>query len=112
MFGQPKPRFAIYSPYYTPAGPAVFGRDRDSSRQVWSQREGYPGDPAYPRFLPRHRAGFADRISGPFLPSDHRRNTGLKYHRITGQGANKELYNLGWAAAAADSHAGHFWRAA
>jgi 1,4-alpha-glucan branching enzyme len=37
MFGRPQPRLAIYAPCYTPAGPAVLARDRDSSRQVWSQ---------------------------------------------------------------------------
>src|SRR5712691_11121402 len=35
LFGNPQPRRAIYAPCYTPAGPAVFARDRDSSRQVW-----------------------------------------------------------------------------
>ncbi len=108
MFGQPKPRFAIYSPYYTPAGPAVFGRDRDSSRQVWSQREGYPGDPAYRDFYRDIGQDLPIEYLGRFLPSDHRRNTGLKYYRITGTGGEKQTYNLGWAAAAADSHAGHF----
>ena len=39
----------------------------------------------------------------------HRRNTGIKYHRITGS-ENKEVYNRGWAMGAADSHAGDFVR--
>src|SRR5713101_6966556 len=46
LFGTPAPQRAIYAPCYTPAGPAAFARDRDSSRQVWSAEEGYPGDPA------------------------------------------------------------------
>src|SRR5216683_2199678 len=46
LFGTPAPQRAIYAPCYTPAGPAAFARDRDSSRQVWSAGEGYPGDPA------------------------------------------------------------------
>ncbi len=45
MFGKPRPCRSIYAPSYTPAGPAVFARDRDSSRQVWSAQEGYPGHP-------------------------------------------------------------------
>ncbi len=108
MYGEPRPRFAIYSPYFTPAGPAVFGRDRESSKQVWSAREGYPGDPAYRDFY---------RDIGNELPEDylhevipnigHRRNTGIKYHRITGT-QHKELYNRGWAMGAADSHAANF----
>jgi 1,4-alpha-glucan branching enzyme len=50
MFGKPRPLRSIYAPCYTPAGPAAFARDRDSSRQVWSAHEGYPGDPAYREF--------------------------------------------------------------
>lgn len=108
MFATPKPRFAIFSPYFTPAGPAVFGRDRDSSRQVWSQREGYPGDPAYRDFYRDIGQDLPLDYLGQYLPADHRRFTGIKYHRITGPGQHKEPYNLAWAAAAADSHAGHF----
>lgn len=110
MYGQPRPRFAIYSPCFTPAGPAAIARDRESSKQVWSAREGYPGDPAYRDFY---------RDAGNELPEDylhqvfpnvgHRRNTGIKYHRITGS-EHKELYNRGWAMAAADSHAADFLR--
>src|SRR5437868_6190785 len=36
LLGNPQPQHAIYAPCYTPAGPAAFARDRDSSRQVWS----------------------------------------------------------------------------
>jgi 1,4-alpha-glucan branching enzyme len=50
LFGNPPPRHAIYAPVFTPAGPAAFARDRDSSRQVWSAHEGYPGDPVYREF--------------------------------------------------------------
>ena len=50
MYGQPRPRRAIYAPCFTPAGPAAFARDRESSRQVWSAQHGYPGDPAYRDF--------------------------------------------------------------
>ncbi len=108
MYGEPRPRFAIFSPYYTVAGPAVFARDRESSRQVWSAREGYPGDPAYRDFY---------RDIGKDLPEEylhrvypevgHRRFTGIKYHRITGS-EQKDLYHRDWAMGAADSHAGHF----
>ena len=109
MFGNPRPRYAIYAPVFTPAGPAAFGRDRDSSRQVWSAEEGYPGDPAYRDFY--RDIGFdlpTEDLRG-FMAADGRRKfTGLKYHRITGRGAEKEIYNREWALLAADSHAGHF----
>src|ERR1051326_7677707 len=39
LHGNPQPRRAIHAPVFTPAGPAAFARDRDSSRQVWSARE-------------------------------------------------------------------------
>ncbi len=108
MFGQPKPRFAIYAPYFTPSGPAVFGRDRESSRQVWSSREGYPGDPAYRDFYRDIGQDLPLEYLAKFMPVDHRRFTGIKYHRITGA-EHKELYNRGWAHGAVDAHAGHFF---
>ena len=112
MFGSPRPRYAIYAPCYTPAGPAAFARDRESSRQVWSSEDGYPGDPAYRDFyrdigfdLPEHE------LAG-FLPGNGvRKFSGIKYHRITGQTHDKDVYNRGWAAGAVDSHAGHFMEA-
>ena len=110
MYGDPQPRFAIYSPYFTPAGPAVFARDRESSKQVWSAREGYPGDPAYRDFYRDIGNDLPEEyIHGVFPNIGHRRNTGIKYHRITGS-EHKELYNRGWAMGAADSHAGDFLR--
>jgi 1,4-alpha-glucan branching enzyme len=107
LFGNPRPRAAIYAPCYTPAGPAAFARDRDSSRQVWSAEEGYPGDPAYREFY---------RDIGFDLPLEHlgpvargaRKFSGVKYHRITGSGAEKELYDRAAAEEAAEKHAAHF----
>ncbi len=109
MFGTPRPRYAIYAPTFTPAGPAAFGRDRDSSRQVWSAEEGYPGDPAYRDFYRDIGFDLSLEYLGEAAPSDGTRKfTGLKYHRITGPVHEKELYNRGWAMGAADSHAGNF----
>ncbi|GAB4168209.1 MAG: DUF1957 domain-containing protein [Terrimicrobiaceae bacterium] len=108
MYGQPRPRFAIYAPCFTPAGPAAFARDRDSSRQVWSAREGYPGDPAYRDFYRDIGSDLPEEYLHRVLPdTGHRRPTGIKYHRITGR-EPKELYRRDWAMGAADSHAGHF----
>jgi 1,4-alpha-glucan branching enzyme len=107
LFGNPQPRRAIYGPCYTRAGPAAFARDRDSSRQVWSAQEGYPADPAYREFY---------RDIGFDLPLEHlgpvgrgmRKFSGIKYHRITGRGAEKELYDSAAAEKAAAAHANHF----
>jgi 1,4-alpha-glucan branching enzyme len=109
MFGQPRPRQAIYAPCYTAAGPAVFARDRDSSRQVWSASEGYPGDPAYRDFY--RDIGFdlpLEYIWPGSKPPAVRKFTGLKYHRITGRNCEKELYDPVEADRAALAHASHF----
>ncbi|MBV9618455.1 MAG: DUF1957 domain-containing protein [Verrucomicrobia bacterium] len=107
LFGNPQPHRAIYAPCYTRAGPAAFARDRDSSRQVWSAEEGYPGDPAYREFY---------RDVGFDLPLEHlgpvargvRKFSGVKYHRITGRSKEKEFYDRVAAEKAADAHATHF----
>jgi 1,4-alpha-glucan branching enzyme len=109
MFGSPRPRYAIYAPCFTPAGPAVFARDRDSSRQVWSAEEGYPGDPAYRDFYRDIGLELSLDYLKDFLPQEQtRRFTGLKYHRVTGRTSEKEWYRRDWAMGAADHHAGHF----
>jgi 1,4-alpha-glucan branching enzyme len=107
LFGKPRPRRAIYAPCYTPAGPAAFARDGDSSRQVWSAHEGYPGDPAYRDFY---------RDVGFDLPMEHlgpvargtRKFSGVKYYRITGRGDEKQLYDRAAAENATAKHATHF----
>ncbi|HEX4639561.1 MAG TPA: 1,4-alpha-glucan branching protein domain-containing protein [Chthoniobacterales bacterium] len=107
LFGNPRPQRAIFGPCYTPAGPAAFARDPDSSRQVWSAEAGYPGDPAYREFY---------RDIGFDLPLEHlgpaargvRKFSGVKYHRITGGKKNKELYDCAEAEKAAAAHAEHF----
>lgn len=107
LFGNPQPQRAIYAPCFTLSGPAAFARDRDSSRQVWSAEEGYPGDPAYREFY---------RDVGFDLPLEHlgpvargvRKFSGVKYHRITGRKKEKEIYDRAEAEKAADAHAAHF----
>jgi 1,4-alpha-glucan branching enzyme len=107
LFGQPRPRRSIYAPCYTPAGPAAFARDGDSSRQVWSAQGGYPGDPAYREFY---------RDAGFDLPVEHLgaighgalKFSGVKYHRITGPDEQKQLYDPVAAATVAEIHARHF----
>src|SRR5262249_39679797 len=42
-----QPVYGVHAPLYCPSGVAAFGRDMESSEQVWSAREGYPGDPHY-----------------------------------------------------------------
>jgi 1,4-alpha-glucan branching enzyme len=76
---------------------------------VWSAEEGYPGDPAYRDFYRDVGFDLSLEYLRDILPPDgSRKFTGLKYHRITGRGQEKELYNRGWALGAVDAHAGHF----
>jgi 1,4-alpha-glucan branching enzyme len=107
LFGKPRPRHSIYAPCYTPAGPAAFARDRDSSRQVWSAQGGYPGDPAYREFY--RDAGFDLPLEhlGPFGHGT-RKFSGLKYHRITGPGDEKELYDPVATERVSETQALHF----
>jgi 1,4-alpha-glucan branching enzyme len=107
LHGRPRPCRSIYAPCFTPAGPAAFARDRDSSRQVWSAHEGYPGDPAYRDFY---------RDIGFDLPMEHlgpvahgiRKFSGVKYHRITGRTTEKKGYYRAVAEKTAAEHASDF----
>jgi len=109
VLGQPRARFAIFAPYFTPAGPACFGRDRESSRQVWSSREGYPGDPAYRDFYrDLGQEVPATQLEAVYGKDAHRRFTGVKLFRITGATSQKEIYRRDWAWGAVDSHANDF----
>jgi len=74
---------------------------------VWSAHEGYPGDPAYRDFyrdigfdLPMERLGPIARGTRKF--------SGVKYHRITGRGDQKQFYDRKAAEKAAAQHAIHF----
>lgn len=108
LFGKPSPRCALYAPCFTPAGPAVFVRDPEASRQVWSAESGYPGDPAYREFYRDIGFDLPAEYIAPQSREHTPRFTGLKYHRITGGVGPKELYNPSAAESAADAHATHF----
>ena len=109
LHAKPRPRYGVFAPIFTPNGIAAFGRDMESSRQVWSRTEGYPGDARYRDFY--RDIGFDldfDYVK-PHLPSPENRGfTGIKYHRITGGNASKLPYQPAAAAEAADTHAAHF----
>jgi len=104
----PRPKYGVHRPIRTPAGPAAFARDYESSKQVWAAEEGYPGDTIYREFY--RDAGFD--VQDPHITKLRHAGiatfTGLKYHRITGKTAWKEPYHPGWARERASEHAGHF----
>jgi 1,4-alpha-glucan branching enzyme len=104
-----RPRYGIHAPIYCPSGVAAFGRDPDSSRQVWSATEGYPGDYDYREFYRDIGYDLDHNYVKPYmLPDGVRVNTGIKYHRVTGRGNHKEPYVPEWAERKAEMHAGHF----
>jgi len=109
LFGSPRPRYGVFAPVYCPSAVAAFGRDMESSKQVWSAREGYPGDYEYRDFY--RDVGFDldyDYVR-PYLHEDGNRiNLGIKYFRITGPGNRKEPYRPSLARERAAVHAGNF----
>ena len=112
LLAKPRPHAAMYAPGFTPAGPAVFGRDREASRQVWSAEVGYPGDSRYRDFY--RDIGFdlpVDQLT-PVVPEGApRRFTGIKYHRVTDRSVpftQKDFYRRDDAVDAVRAHAAHF----
>ncbi len=111
LYGEPQPLYGVYAPVITEAGVNVFARDPESSKQVWSQKEGYPGDAEYREFY-RDLGYDADYdYIKPYLHSDgDRRGIGIKYHKITGNVglSEKAFYDPAKAAQKAEEHAGNF----
>ncbi len=104
-----KPRYGVYAPIACSNGVAAFARDPESSRQVWSAEEGYPGDFDYREYY--SDIGFErdlDYIAPYILDGLTRINTGIKYHRVTGGDQPKDIYNPRRARAKALMHARDF----
>jgi 1,4-alpha-glucan branching enzyme len=105
------PRFGVHAPLLCPGGVAAFGRDEESSAQVWSSEQGYPGDPAYRDFYRDIGYDLDERYVAPYLdPAGQRGMTGFKYHRITGRTDHKEPYRRDVALRTASWHADDFVR--
>jgi 1,4-alpha-glucan branching enzyme len=105
----PRPLWGPYAPLYTEAGVAAYGRDPESSRQVWSAEQGYPGDPVYREFY--RDIGWdleLDYIRPYIQPTGDRKNTGFKYFRVTGKTRDKLPYEPEVARERASVHAGNF----
>ncbi len=106
---EPQPRYSCYAPVYTPAGPAAFARDPESSSEVWSAQSGYPGDPVYRDFYRDLGYDREEPYITPYIhPDGIRIFTGIKYFAVTGTGKQKKPYNRVWALNRAAEHAQDF----
>ncbi len=110
LFADRRPVYGVYAPIYCSTGVAAFGRDTESSEQVWSAKHGYPGDPHYRDFY--RDIGFdlpMDYIAPHIHPEGHRMATGFKYHAITHDKLHdKWVYDPDTARGKAGLHASHF----
>ncbi len=99
----------VYAPAFTDHAVAVFGRDAESSKQVWSSKEGYPGDVLYRDFYRDIGYDLEFDYIKPYIdPDGSRVFTGYKYHRITGETDHKQVYDPASAFAKTKAHAQNF----
>jgi 1,4-alpha-glucan branching enzyme len=110
LFAEPRPRYGVYAPILCPhTQVAALARDSESSKQVWSAVEGYPGDYQYREFY--RDVGFDldfDYLQPHLHRTGVRTNLGIKYYKITGSTNHKEPYDPATALAKAAEHAGNF----
>jgi 1,4-alpha-glucan branching enzyme len=105
----PRPLFGVSAPVYCPSGVAAFGRHPMTSKLVWSTNVGYPADYNYREYYRDIGFDLDQDYLAPFqYAAGVRTGTGIKYHRITGPGPDKHLYNPDWARETAQRHAHDF----
>lgn len=105
----PTAQNGVFAPVYTPQNVAVFARDPQSSKKVWSSKEGYPGDFDYRDFY--RDIGYdldLEYIKDFISPDGNRAFTGFKYHKVTGDTDYKEFYNPNIAYHKTSAHAQNF----
>ena len=109
LYAEPTPIYGTYAPIVSHGGLIAFGRDLESSRQVWSSINGYPGDYNYREFYRDIGYDCDYEYIKPYIACNGARvNTGIKYYRITGKDCPKDYYDLQWAKDSAEKQAGHF----
>ncbi|WP_100372440.1 1,4-alpha-glucan branching protein domain-containing protein [Bacillus sp. FJAT-45037] len=109
LSADPKPSRQAGAPIYSPHGLILFPRHTELSSKVWSSSLGYPGDVDYREFY--RDIGYErdwDYIKSYVHEDGIRVDTGLKYHRITGQTEHKEPYNREWAEQKITHHATNY----
>ncbi|HYT95512.1 MAG TPA: 1,4-alpha-glucan branching protein domain-containing protein [Gemmataceae bacterium] len=110
LHAEPRPRYGVYAPILcADTNVAALARDTESSKQVWSAIEGYPGDYHYREFYRDVGFDLDYEYLRPHLHhSGIRSHLGIKYYRITGRTDTKEVYKIACAQAKAAEHAGNF----
>ena len=110
LYANPTPIYGTFAPIVSPEGIIAFGRDIESSRQVWSSINGYPGDFNYREFYRDIGYDAPYDYIKPYIASNGVRvHTGIKYYRITGKDCEKDYYNVQWAQDSVEKQAGHFF---
>ena len=105
----PRPLFGINAPLYCPSGVAAFGRHPTTSKLVWSNKIGYPADYNYREYYRDIGLELDQHYLEPYqYARGVRTPVGIKYHRITGPGPDKHLYNPDCARDTAERHARDF----
>ncbi len=110
LFAEPRPKYGVYAPILCPGtNVAALARDTESSKQVWSAVEGYPGDYNYRDFYRDVGFDLDYEYLKPHLHQTGIRSLlGIKYYRITGRTDHKLPYDPKTALAKAAEHAGNF----
>ena len=109
----PRPLFGINAPLYCPSGVAAFGRHPTTSKLVWSNKIGYPADYNYREYYRDIGLELDQHYLEPYqYARGVRTPVGIKYHRITGPGPDKHLYNPDCARDTAERQRGTSWTAA
>ena len=110
LYANPTPIYGTCAPIVSPDGVVAFGRDLESSRQVWSSINGYPGDYNYREYYRDIGYDAPYDYIKPYIASNGARvPTGIKYYRITGKDCPKDYYNPRWALDSVEKQAGHFF---
>ncbi len=109
LYADPAPVYGTFAPIVSPDGLTCFGRDIESSKQVWSSIIGYPGDFNYREYYRDIGYDLDYDYIKPYIASNGARvHTGIKYYRITSKNGEKDYYNPRWAMDTAEKQAGHF----
>lgn len=108
---KPAPFYGISAPIVSNDGVVFFGRDPEASKQVWSAKEGYPGDFNYREFYKDIVYEIDEKILKKYIhPAGFKVDSGIKIHKITGNVGldKKELYNRAKALEMVETHAGNY----